>query len=99
MTARQILAPPYGLLWQVKAATLSGSDAALPGKSWTRFWLFGVLPIVRAGDADHQRSAFGRVVAEAAFWVPASLLPGSNVRWEAAGAEEAERSIVVAGES
>lgn len=34
------------------------------------------------GNNDHQRSAFGRIVAEAAFWSPASLLPSKSVRWE-----------------
>jgi hypothetical protein len=82
MSARQILAPPAGLLWSLKTSAISGSDAALPETSWTRFWAFGLLPVARASGPDHQRSAFGRVVAEAAFWAPASLLPGKQVRWE-----------------
>jgi hypothetical protein len=83
MSARQILAPPQGLVWKLRAGPISGSDGATPDTSWTRFWLFGLLPIVRvSGNQDHHRSAFGRVVAEAAFWVPASLLPGGGVRWE-----------------
>ena len=83
MTARQILAPPHGLVWRVRSGALAGSDGATPTSSWTRFWLFGLLPVVRAGDnEDHRRSAFGRVVAEAAFWTPAMLLPGEQVRWE-----------------
>lgn len=83
MRARQILAPPDGLVWRLNAGIVSGSDGALPDTSWTRFWLFHILPIVRiSDDADHLRSAFGRVVAEAAFWTPASLLPSDNVTWE-----------------
>ena len=81
--ARQLLAPPYGLVWRVRSRAFSGSDGATPRMSWTRFWLFGIIPFVRAGgNGDHQRSAFGRVVAEAAFWSPASLLPSESVRWE-----------------
>ncbi|MDJ0760552.1 MAG: hypothetical protein QNJ19_14250 [Woeseiaceae bacterium] len=93
MSARQILAPPRGLVWQLEAGSFSGSDAALPGTSWTRFWLFDLLPVVRVSGHDHRRSAFGRVVAEAAFWVPSSLLPGEFVRWEAIDNDSA-RAIV-----
>ena len=48
---------------------------------------------MRVADADHRRSAFGRVVAEAAFWAPASLLPGEHVHWEAVDASRA-RALV-----
>lgn len=83
MKARQILAPPFGLVWELKSGAISGSDGATPNASWTRFWLFNVIPIVRVGGGtDHHRSAFGRVVSEGAFWVPASLLPSEYVRWE-----------------
>ncbi len=96
MSAQQILAPPHGLVWCLKSGPISGSDGALPGRSWTRFWLFGLLPVVRANGPDHRRSAFGRVVAEAAFWAPAGLLPGEHVRWEALGPDSA-RAVVTYG--
>jgi hypothetical protein len=86
MTARQILAAPYGLVWQLQAGKgamrIKGSDAMVVDRSWTRFWLLGCIPVVRAGgDPDHLRSSFGRVVAEAAFWSPAFLLPRRGVEW------------------
>lgn len=93
MTATQILAPPHGLVWRVNAGALGGSDGALPDASWTRFWLFGLIPVVRATGYDHQRSAFGRVVAEAAFWSPASLLPSKNVYWEAVDNNTARATV------
>jgi len=96
MSATQILAPPHGLVWKVDAGALGGSDGALPGGSWTRFWLFGLLPVVRVMGDDHQRSAFGRVVAEAAFWAPGSLLPSEAVDWEAID-EDTARAIVRQG--
>lgn len=34
------------------------------------------------GDLDHTRSAFGRYVAEAVFWIPAAVLPGPGVEWK-----------------
>lgn len=84
MSAHQILAPPHGLIWKLVCGPISGSDGLTSQMSWTRFWLFGLIPIVRVGGhADHRRSAFGRVVAEGAFWAPASLLPSDTVKWEA----------------
>lgn len=94
MTAHQVLAPPHGLVWRVRVGPISGSDGATPASSWTRLWLFGLIPIVRVGNnRDHHRSAFGRVVAEGAFWAPAMLLPGDTVRWESID-ENAARAIV-----
>lgn len=95
--ARQIIAFPHGFLWRLDAGAIGGSDGLLPTTSWARFWLLGLVPIVRvSSNDDHQRSAFGRLVAEAAFWAPASLIPGANVRWEEAGPDTA-RAIVTHG--
>ena len=81
MQAHQILAAPQGFVWSMRTLSglsLSGSDTG----SWTRFRIFGVIPVARlGGDADHRRSAFGRYVAEAVFWTPAALLPGPGVDW------------------
>jgi hypothetical protein len=93
MRAHQLLAPPHGLVWRLDYGAVGGSDAALPDRAWTRFWLWHVVPVVRVCSDDHRRSAFGRVVAEAAFWSPASLLPGPFVRWEAQG-DDTARAVV-----
>jgi hypothetical protein len=87
MQAHQVLAAPEGFVWSMSARDalmrVSGSDAAADGGSWTRFWLMGLIPVARIGGTDdHRRSAFGRSVAEAAFWTPAALLPGPGVVWE-----------------
>jgi hypothetical protein len=87
MRARQVLAAPHGFVWSMKTTgrtiVMSGSDTGL----WTRFWLYGLIPVARlGGDADHRRAAFGRYVAESLFWSPAALLPavaGEAVRWDA----------------
>lgn len=83
MQASQVLAAPTGFIWKMRAQSghlrLSGSDSL----TWTRFWMGGLLPVARSGgDADHARSAFGRMVAEAVFWTPAAVLPSRNVSWE-----------------
>jgi hypothetical protein len=98
MTARQILAAPHGFVWEIQAGAglmqISGSDGMVRGQSWTRFWLRGVVPVVRVGgDADHLRSSFGRVVAEAAFWTPAFLLPREGIVWSAVDSNTARVTV------
>jgi len=83
MTATQVLAAPHGFVWAMSGGAgvmrMSGSDSGM----WTRFWLYGLVPVARfGGNPDHRRSAFGRYVAEAVFWTPAAVLPGPNVTWE-----------------
>lgn len=83
MRARQVLAAPEGFVWALTspgAMPVAGSDSG----RWTRFFALGLLPVARRGGTpDHARSAFGRMVAEAAFWAPAALLPRDGVTWEA----------------
>ena len=94
MRASQVLAAPHGFVWAMAAGRgamrLSGSDSG----RWTRFWLAGAVPVARlGGGADHARSAFGRMVAEAAFWTPAALLPGPGVAWQAADPDSARVTV------
>lgn len=84
MRARQILAPPHGLVWRLGSGLISGSDGALPDTSWTRFWLAHLIPVARAGGGeDHRISAAGRVAVEALVWVPTAVLLDESVRFEA----------------
>jgi len=88
MKACQLLAAPQGFFWQGHSGrgltSFIGSDAAFPGGSWTRFWLAGLIPVVRVGNTpDHAMSSFGRYMAEAIFWTPAALLLPNNVNWHA----------------
>ncbi|HYF59718.1 MAG TPA: DUF6544 family protein [Burkholderiaceae bacterium] len=98
MQAEQILAAPQGLVWRVRIGSgllrVSGSDGLVGDRSWTRFWMLGTVPVVRAGgDADHLRSSFGRAIAEAAFWAPASLLPGPGIAWTEVDADTARVTV------
>lgn len=86
MRATQILSSPDGFVWKLVAGRMpmriTGSDGAIGTRSWSRFWVNGVVPVARAGgNPDHARSAFGRHVAEAVFWTPAALLPKDGVQW------------------
>lgn len=92
MTAKQIMRLPQGFIWAVNTGrgpmVVTGSDGFYQDKSWSRFWLMHSLPLGRAGGnskrrLDHRRAAFGRLVAEAAFWTPAALLPSDAIVWDA----------------
>ena len=92
IAAEQTLAAPHGFVWSMRAGRgamrVSGSDSG----RWTRFWAMGLVPVARIrGDRDHARSTFGRYVAEAVFWMPAALLPGPEVAWNAIGDDTARR--------
>jgi hypothetical protein len=98
MGARQMLCPPHGLVWRVKGGQglmwVVGFDGIEGERSWSRFWLFGLVPPVRAGGSrDHLRAAFGRVVGEAAIWAPAALLSQNGVTWEAIDENPARATV------
>lgn len=93
-----MLAAPAGFVWKMSGGSGLMQMSRSDGGHWTRFWLVGLLPVARfGGDPDHIRSAFGRYVAEAAFWTPATLLPGSDVMWEAVDENTARYSMVHEG--
>jgi hypothetical protein len=98
MQARQILVAGSGFVWRVSVGSrkvwISGSDGYVSGEGWTRFWLYNLLPVVRAGGGkDYARSAAGRSLAESLFWLPSTLLPSKEVRWEPVNADTA-RAVV-----
>ena len=98
MSARQLLAAPHGFVWRVEVGRapmrVSGSDGMTGDRSWTRFWLLRCIPLVRVGgDVDHLRSSFARMVAEAAFWSPAFLLPRPGVAWSAVDSDTARVTV------
>ncbi|MCP5381052.1 MAG: hypothetical protein H6912_01660 [Kordiimonadaceae bacterium] len=98
MKAKQIISPPYGFIWKVSAGSglmqFVGSDASYPKGSWSRFWLFGIIPVARAGgNKDHKLSSFGRYMSEALFWLPSSVLPSENIIWKELGPDHAQATI------
>jgi Family of unknown function (DUF6544) len=99
--ARQVLAPPRGFVWRavVRAGLLrfSGADHYAAGSGGVDFWLWGIIPLVRASGPDISRSGRGRLAAESC-WLPSSLLPSGWVRWRAVDAENAEALLDVDGE-
>lgn len=98
MRADQVLAAQHGFIWRPAMRSglmrLSGSDGYYDGQGWTRFWLWSLIPIVRAGgSADFAKSAAARGIAEAVFWLPTALLPSAHIRWEAVD-EDTARVVV-----
>lgn len=98
MQAQQIISPPHGLVWKVNAGSglmkMTGSDGYINDKSWVRFWILHTIPVVHVGGTpDYNRSSFGRVVAEAAFWAPATLLPQKGIHWQAVAKNKAKVTV------
>ena len=95
MRADQVLAPLRGFVWRARAGSglirFSGSDGYWNGRtSWTRFRLWGVLPVARiANTEDHARAAAARMVMES-VWAPAALLPQFGAVWTQTGTDQAE---------
>jgi hypothetical protein len=103
MVAREILAPPHGFVWMPRIGSglgrISGSDACIGERAWTRFWLLNTVPVARTkATPDLIRSARARAVAEA-LWAPASLLPANGVTWEPVDGNRARAVFRHDGES
>ncbi len=82
--AEQVLAPPRGFVWRAVVRSgvmrMSGADHYGAGSGAVDFWLWGIIPMVRASSPDTSRAARARLAAES-FWLPSSLLPGKHVHW------------------
>ena len=98
MEAREMLSVPSGFIWQatVRQGPLwfSGIDSYAHGSGQTRFWLCGLIPIVRAGGLDVSHSARGRLAGEA-IWNPAALLPQCRASWEHVDQQTARATLVI----
>jgi Family of unknown function (DUF6544) len=76
MKARQILAPPKGFVWRAEVGhglmRFSGGDHYANGSGRVRFWLWGVIPLVKQEGPDVSRATIGRLVCET-IWLPSFL--------------------------
>ena len=94
MVARQALRPPEQFVWipRLRSGTMviTGSDALVSGRAWTRFWLLGLIPVANVPtSADLVRSAHFRAAVESAVWLPPSLLPENGVEWRQMAPDQA----------
>jgi hypothetical protein len=76
----------------------SGYDYYVGGEGAMRWFLWGVIPLIRAEGPEITRSAAGRVALEAAAWLPSALLPQNGVRWESIDDHSARAYIHVGTE-
>lgn len=101
LRAEQVLAPPRGFVWRANVRSglmrISGADYYASGQGAVSFWLWSILPVMRAGGPHTSRAARGRLAAES-FWLPSALLPGEHVRWRAVDDETAEVVLQLDGE-
>ena len=83
--AWQVLVPGTGFVWSARVGrgpvAVSGFDRYLAGTGEMRWRLGGRIPVVSESGPDFDRSAAGRLAAEAALLPPAMLAPG--IVWEA----------------
>lgn len=101
MRAEQVLAPPAGFVWRARvgrgAMRVRGYDRFGHEAGAMRWWMLGLVPIVRADGADVTRSAAGRLAGEGVM-VPSMLLPGRGAAWEAVDDSTARVRMTVGGE-
>lgn len=83
-SASQWLAPQRGFDWRATVRMgplhITGFDRYGNGCGEMRWRLFGLIPLLHSTGPDIDRSARGRVVAEA-MWAPTALLPQHGVSW------------------
>jgi hypothetical protein len=102
MKARQILAPPKGFVWRAEVGDglmrFSGGDHYANGSGRVRFWLWGVVPLVKQEGPNVSRAALGRLACET-IWLPSSLLPQRGVKWEASDDKSARATMKIGEET
>src|SRR4030095_1593225 len=98
MKARQVLTPPKGFVWRAEVGAglmrFSGGDHYANGSGRVRFWLWGVIPLVKQEGPDVSQAALGRLVCET-IWLPSSLLPQIGVKWEGLDDESARATMKI----
>jgi hypothetical protein len=97
-----LVAPPGAFVWRATAGAgamrLSGDDRYVAGRGAMRWFLWHIVPLVRAGGPDVTRSAAGRVALEAASFLPPSLLPQRGARWEPIDEHSARVHLTIGAE-
>lgn len=86
MRADQVLHPTAGFVWRARVGhglmRIRGYDRFNDGEGELRWWLWGLVPVVRGQGSDVDRSAAGRLGGESVL-VPSALLPQRGAEWEA----------------
>lgn len=87
MESEELLTAERGYVWRARiemgALPIRGHDVYVDGEGRMRWWLAGLVPVVRADGPDVSRSAAGRLLGGTALFLPTMLLPSRGARWEA----------------
>lgn len=101
MSSEEMLVPERGYVWRARVGRglmrIRGYDRLVDGEAEMRWWLLGLVPVVRAGGPDVSRSAVGRLLAGSIF-MPSRLLPARGARWEAVDDSTVEVRLGAQGE-
>ena len=84
-------------IWQSLEAP-STHQVFTDGSGRVRFWLWGVIPLVKQEGPDVSRAALGRMVCET-VWATSSLLPQRGVKWEVSDDESARATMKIGEET
>lgn len=98
MTAREVIRQPDEFVWLPRLTSgpivVTGSDGLAAGRASTRFFIAGTMPVAEIGSSpDMVRSAGFRGAAEAAMWLPSTLLPQAGATWKEAGPDQARVTV------
>ncbi|MCK4858617.1 MAG: hypothetical protein KAT58_11655 [candidate division Zixibacteria bacterium] len=101
MRAKQIIAAPRGFVWKASIGKgpirITGADCYFDGSAELRFWLWGLIPLVKAAGMDIVKSAAGRLAIETC-WLPSVWLPQHGARWEPVDEESTRICVSIGGE-
>ncbi|MBW4565240.1 MAG: hypothetical protein KME32_29980 [Mojavia pulchra JT2-VF2] len=101
MRAKEIISAFKGFVWKPVIGRglvqFAGSDYYANKSGRTRFFLWGLVPIVNGHSPDVTRSSIGRLAGEL-VWLPSALLPERGVSWEAIDQRTIQASLNIDGE-
>ncbi len=101
-TASQVLSTD-GLIWKASVrkekTLLLAEDIYAHGKGAMRWYLWKVVPLVRAEDEKVARSLAGRLALEIPLMLPSALVPRAGIRWEAVDENRARVHMRIGGET
>ncbi len=98
--AEQVIRRDRGMIWaatvRVMGLPVRGYDRLVDGAGAMRWWLLGLIPVVKASGPDVNRSAAGRLAAES-VWLP-SRLADPRRTWTALDPRHVHVGLGLAGE-
>lgn len=102
LAAEEVLAPPAGFQWTARFSMgplpICVRDHYYRNDGAVRVEPLGLVPLQRSSGPEVTRSSRHRLAAEA-LWIPATLLPGPAVQWEAIDERRARVTMTIDDEA